>query len=68
MGVNGQLHAPAALHAGERASGTHWMGGWVGPRTDLDAMEKIRKFHYCPCRELNPGRPARGLVTVLMPI
>jgi hypothetical protein len=26
---------------GERAPSTHWIGGWVGPRTDLDDMEKI---------------------------
>jgi hypothetical protein len=27
--VSGQLHAPTALPPGERASGTHWIGGWV---------------------------------------
>jgi hypothetical protein len=25
---------------GERAPGTHWIGGWVGPRAGLD-VEKI---------------------------
>jgi hypothetical protein len=25
---------------GERAAGTHWIGGWVGPRAGLDDMEK----------------------------
>jgi hypothetical protein len=25
---------------GERAPGTHWKGGWVGPRTGLDDVEK----------------------------
>jgi hypothetical protein len=24
----------------ERATGTHWIGGWVGPRTGLDVVEK----------------------------
>jgi hypothetical protein len=24
----------------ERAPGTHWTGGWVGPRTVLDGMER----------------------------
>jgi hypothetical protein len=24
-----------------------------------------KKFHHCPCREQNPGRPVRNLVTVL---
>jgi hypothetical protein len=27
----------------ERAPGTHWIGGWVGPRASLDDMEK-KKF------------------------
>jgi len=26
-----QLHAMAALHPGEKAHGTHWIGGWVDP-------------------------------------
>jgi hypothetical protein len=25
---------------GERAPGTHWIGGWVDPRAGLDDMEK----------------------------
>jgi hypothetical protein len=25
---------------GETAPGTHWLGGWVGPRAGLDDMEK----------------------------
>jgi hypothetical protein len=25
---------------GERARGTHWIGGWVGPRPGLDDVEK----------------------------
>jgi len=35
MEVSGQLHAPAAL-----TPGTHWIGGWVGPRLVLDAAVK----------------------------
>jgi hypothetical protein len=31
-----------ALYSRERAPGTHWIGGWVGPRTGLDDMEKKR--------------------------
>jgi len=38
--VNGQLHTLAALHPGERGSSTHWIGGWVGPRANVDAAEK----------------------------
>jgi hypothetical protein len=38
-------HNPAALPnpPGERAPGTHWIGGWVGPRAIQDDVEK-RKF------------------------
>jgi hypothetical protein len=37
MGVSGQRHAPAALYPRERTPGTHWIGGWMGPRAGLDA-------------------------------
>jgi len=37
----------------------------VGPRADLDAVAKRKKSHHCSYRELNPGRPARNLVTIL---
>jgi hypothetical protein len=30
--VSGQLHAVAALSPRERAPGTYWIIGWVGPR------------------------------------
>jgi hypothetical protein len=38
--VSGQLHALAALPPGERAPGTHWIRGWVGPRAGLDDMKE----------------------------
>ena len=41
MGVGGQHHAPAALRPGERR-GTHFTGGWVGPRAGLDGCGKSR--------------------------
>jgi hypothetical protein len=34
---------PGRFTSGERALGTHWIGGWVGPRTSLEDAEK-RKF------------------------
>jgi hypothetical protein len=31
---------PDRFTPGERAPGTHWIGGWVGPRTGLDDDEE----------------------------
>jgi hypothetical protein len=39
----------------ERTPGTHWIGGWVGPRAVLDAVVK-RKIPN-PRRESNPRTP-----------
>jgi hypothetical protein len=39
MEVGGQLHASATLPAVKNI-GTHWIGGWVGPRAGLDGLEK----------------------------
>jgi hypothetical protein len=47
---------PRPLYPRNRARGTHWIRGWVGPRACLEAVKK-RKIS-CPCRESNPGRPA----------
>jgi hypothetical protein len=44
----------------ERALGTHWIGGWVGPRAGPDAVAKRKKSQHCPRREPNTGRPARA--------
>jgi hypothetical protein len=30
--------------SGEKAPGTHWIGSWIGLRTDLDAVEWRKKF------------------------
>jgi hypothetical protein len=59
MEVSSQPYVPAALTLTERASGTHWIGGWVGPGVGLDAMKK-RKISFS-CLESNPGHPARSL-------
>jgi hypothetical protein len=40
----------------ERAPGTHWIGGWVGPRAVLDAVVK-RKIPS-PRRETNRRTPS----------
>jgi hypothetical protein len=36
----------------ERAPGTHWIGGWVGPRAGLDTVAKQKI--PSPCRDSNP--------------
>ena len=36
--MSGQQHAPAALYPRER-HGTHFTGGWVGPRAGLDGWK-----------------------------
>jgi hypothetical protein len=60
LGVSGHLHGPVTLIPGKQPSGTHWIGGWVGPRADLDDVEK-RKFLTLPGLELRLlGRPARS--------
>jgi len=37
MEVSGQLHGLAALTWRKRP-GTHWIGGWVGPRASMNAV------------------------------
>jgi hypothetical protein len=39
--VGGEWSAPrlSTLPPGERAPGTHWIGGWVDSRAGLDDME-----------------------------
>jgi hypothetical protein len=46
---------PVRFTSRERASGTHWIGGWVDPRVGLDAVvkRKIPSSH----RESNPRTP-----------
>jgi hypothetical protein len=51
---------PGRFTPGERAPGTHWIGGRVRPRAGLDDVEK-RKFLTLPGIKLRPlGRPARS--------
>jgi hypothetical protein len=60
--VRGEWSASSSCRftPGERTSGTFWIGGWVGPRTGLDDVEK-RKFLTLSGLELwSLGRPARS--------
>jgi hypothetical protein len=69
-GVEIQLHAflateldggkwtasrPGRFTLGERASGTHCVGGWAGPRPRLDAVASRKNPN--PCGKSNPDRP-----------
>jgi hypothetical protein len=55
---------PDCFTPGERAPGTHWIGGWVDPRAGFDAVEKTKILHS---REWNPGRPARRITDLAIP-
>jgi hypothetical protein len=60
--VGGEFSAsrPCRLNPGEKATGIHWVGGWVGSRADLDDVEK-RKILLLTVLELQTlGRPARN--------
>jgi hypothetical protein len=64
MEVNGQLQASAALPQGkeppiplDRRLG--------GPQSRAGRSDEEEKSHHWACRELNPGRPARSLITIL---
>jgi len=65
MEVSGQLHASAALTPREKASSTHCIRGWVGSRAGLGRGNEEKKFLLHPFLELNTGRPARTLFTIL---
>jgi hypothetical protein len=45
--VSGERHTPAALHR-EKASGTHYTGGWVGFGAGLDGCGKSRPTGFDP--------------------
>jgi hypothetical protein len=54
---------PGLFNPWQRDHVIHWIGGWVGPSTGLDAVAK-RNIPW-PFRESNPSRPACSLVTIL---
>jgi hypothetical protein len=45
---------PGRITLGERAPGTHWIGGWLDPRAGLDDVEK-RKFLTLPGLNSDPS-------------
>jgi len=56
----------STLHGGVRSAsrssrfapgkepGIHWLGGWVGPRADLDAVSKRKTSFPVPARNRTP--------------
>jgi hypothetical protein len=56
MRVSGQCHSLAMLYPQGRDPGTHWTGGWVGPRTSLDTEARGKILFLC--WGSNPNRPA----------
>jgi hypothetical protein len=45
---------PAALPPGERARGTHCVGGWVDPTTGLNDMKELKILDTTGTRTLTP--------------
>jgi hypothetical protein len=54
--------APRQLYLGERALGSHFVVGWMGPKEGTATVAKRKNL--CPCLESNPGRPTCSLVTI----
>jgi hypothetical protein len=50
MEVSGQLHLSADLPLGERTSGAHWIGGYVGPTVCLDVVARIKISNVKECK------------------
>jgi hypothetical protein len=49
------------LSPGERTPGTHWTGGWVGPRAGLDSDVRGKFLLPLPGNEpVSPGTPVRS--------
>jgi hypothetical protein len=66
--VSGQLHAQAALPPRDKAPGTHWIGGWVGPRAGLDTVVKRKILSLR--RESDPDHPPEvsGIFVIILVI
>jgi hypothetical protein len=60
---SGQLHGPATLPPSKSAR--FQLDRRLGGPQSRCEREGKRKFHYYPCQEPNPGRPARTVVSIL---
>jgi hypothetical protein len=60
MGVSGITPRPR-FSPGERTPGTHWTGGWAGPRAGLNTEARGKILSPLPGIELrSPCNPARS--------
>jgi hypothetical protein len=70
-GGDSSAPCPGSFTPREKAPGTHWIGGWVGPRGVLDAVVK-RKIPSPRFEPQNPDRPACSpalfLILALQPV
>jgi hypothetical protein len=58
---------PCRSTPGERARGTHWIGGWVDPRAGLDDMEKIKFLTLTRLRPLSRPASSQSLYRLCYP-
>jgi hypothetical protein len=54
-----QIHCPPG-----RALDTHWIRGWLGPRIDLDDVERRKTLPRLGLERRLLGRPARSTVAI----
>jgi hypothetical protein len=62
--VNGQLHNLSRFTPQEKSLGTYWIGGWVGPRAGLIAVEKIKFSTTAGGVEPRPFSPVPRYYTI----
>jgi hypothetical protein len=55
---------PGRFTPGERASGTHWIRGWVDPRADLDSNSDSSVVLPVACPNTNYAIPASDNVSI----
>jgi hypothetical protein len=58
VGGDWSASRPGRFALVERAPGTHWIGGWMDPRTSLDDVEKKKILTLPGLKLWSLGRPA----------
>jgi hypothetical protein len=57
-----QAHVPVALSATKFPPCAHWIGGWVGPRTGMDDVERTEKSTLPGFELRSLGRSVRSRI------